>query len=142
MLIRDVMTPLAITANLRDGLRQTLDRMHERGIRHMPVLGEDGRLAGMISDRDVRRPDTVDEAGVARPFVLDNHVKVEDAMTAEPDTVRGDDHLLAAVDLMVRSKYGAIPVVDGERRVVGVVSTIDALTVLRNLLESGVDMEA
>jgi acetoin utilization protein AcuB len=141
MKISDVMTPWALTANLRDGLRQTFDRMHERNIRHLPVLGDDGRLVGIITERDVRRPDTLDEHGVAVPFVLDNSMRVEEAMTHHPDTVKADDDLLAAVDLMVKSKYGAIPVVDDAGALAGVVSAVDALKVLRSLLERGADAE-
>ena len=60
MKVSDYMTKDVVTANLRDGLRQTHERMHERLIRHMPVLGDDGKLAGIITDRDIRRPDFVD----------------------------------------------------------------------------------
>lgn len=136
MMIRDVMTPWAITANLRDGLHQTWERMRERGIRHMPVMAENDQLAGMISDRDVRRPDDLDADGVPRPFVLDNQTTVEQAMTPAPDRVRDVDPLITAVDLMIRSKYGALPVVDEDNTLVGLISAVDALRVLRDMLET------
>jgi acetoin utilization protein AcuB len=134
MLVRDYMTTDVVFANLRDGLHQTLVRMHERGIRHMPVLDDQERLAGFISERDLRRPDFVDpDENHARPFVLDDSFKIEQAMTMVPVTVGPGDDVLVAVDLFIDHHYGALPVVEGER-VVGILSTIDLLRAVRRRL--------
>lgn len=135
MLVRDYMTTEVVFANLRDGLHQTQLRMRERGVRHMPVLGDDNKLAGIISDRDVRRPDFVDpDPKVARPFVLDNNTTVGDAMTPNAITVGADDELSAALDLFIERHYGALPVVDGKDKVVGMLSTVDLLMAFRDQL--------
>lgn len=60
MFVRDYMTPAVVTAKLRDGLHQTFHRMLERGVRHMPLLGDAGEMVGIISERDIRRPEFVD----------------------------------------------------------------------------------
>ncbi|TNF31680.1 MAG: CBS domain-containing protein [Deltaproteobacteria bacterium] len=134
MLVRDYMTTDVVFANLRDGLHQTLVRMHERGIRHMPVLDDHERLAGIVSERDLRRPDFVDpDENHARAFILDDSIKVEQAMSPVPATVTPDDDALVAVDLFVERHFGALPVVEGDR-VVGIISTIDLLRALRNRL--------
>ena len=87
MRVRDYMTADVVYANLDDGLRQTFYRMRERGIRHMPVLGDREELVGIISDRDLRRPDWVDsEENVAHYYILDNASKVGGAMN--PRVVR------------------------------------------------------
>jgi len=134
MLVRDYMTTDVVFANLRDGLHQTVVRMHERGIRHMPVLDDRERLAGIVSERDLRRPDFVDpDDNHARAFILDDSIKVEQAMTPVPATVRPDDDVLVAVDMFLERHFGALPVVDGEK-VVGILSTIDLLRGLRERL--------
>ncbi|MEL6179227.1 MAG: CBS domain-containing protein [Myxococcota bacterium] len=126
--IRDIMTTEVVTANLRDGLRQTFYRMLERDIRHMPVLDDEERLVGIVSDRDLRRPDWVDaEENVAHYYLLDNNTKVESAMSAGPDTVGPEDNIAQAVALFRKNRYGALPVIDGERRVLGMVSIYDLL---------------
>jgi acetoin utilization protein AcuB len=128
MKIRDYMTTDVTTANLRDGMRQTFFRMRERGIRHMPVIGDRGELAGIISDRDLRRPDWVStEENVARYYLLDNAHKVKDAMTPDPVTVRADDEIAVAVALLTERRFGALPVVDDRGRLVGMISTVDLL---------------
>lgn len=134
MRVRDWMNDSPITANLRDGAHQTFTRMHEHGIRHMPVLGEDGRLAGMVSDRDLRRPDSLDDdPNVVHPWVLDNHTRVESLMTPRPLTVQAEAPLVEALDAMVEHRFGALPVLDGER-LVGVISATDLLRAYRQHL--------
>jgi len=137
MKVRDYMSTSVITANLRDGLHQTFHRMLERDIRHMPVVGDDEQLVGIISERDLRRPEFVDEdPNVANYYVLDNSVKVEKAMTAEPKTVRADSDLADALAIFVDHKYGALPVVDAGGRLVGVLSSVDMLRAFRDSLSA------
>ena len=88
----------------------------------------------MISERDIRRPKWVDDPNLARPYVLDNSVKVHEAMTGNPEVVAASDPVERALDVLIADRFGALPVVDGERRVVGIISTIDLLQALRDLL--------
>jgi len=137
MKVSDYMSAEVVTANLRDGLRQTFYRMRERGIRHMPVLGDDGAMVGVISDRDLRRPDWVDdEENVAHYYLLDNAHKVEDAMTRDPWFVHPDDPIQDAVDLVLKHRIGALPVVGEGRKLLGMISAVD---MLRAFHESGVE---
>lgn len=137
MKVRDYMSEGVFFANPEDGLRQTWDRMQERGIRHMPVLDDQEHIVGIISDRDLRRPGTLDVGGQADAFVLDNSMKVKEAMTGRPDTVRADDPLAAAVTLFVDKHYGALPVVGEQGEVLGMLSSVDLLRALQALLTKG-----
>lgn len=128
MKVRDYMTQDVVTANLADGLRQTFYRMRERDIHHMPVLGDGGELAGIISDRDLRRPDWVDdEENVAHYYLLDNAHKVADTMTKGPAVVSPDDEIQRAVDVMLKKRIGALPVVTNNGQLVGIISAVDML---------------
>ena len=55
--VSNFMTSKFLFAQPDDGIRQTFFRMRENEIRHMPVLDDERRLVGIISDRDLRRPD-------------------------------------------------------------------------------------
>ena len=135
MIVRKHMIDELVHANLRDGLHQTYRRMRERDIRHMPVIDDDGRLVGIISERDVLRPNFVDtEPNTSGAFVLDNKVRVEEAMTPNPITLHTDDGLGKALDLFLKHKFGALPVVDENETLVGILSTIDLLQVLKDQL--------
>jgi acetoin utilization protein AcuB len=128
MKVRDYMTSDVITANSEDGLRQTFYRMRERDIHHMPVLGDNDQLIGIISDRDLRRPDWVDdEENVAHFYLLDNAHKVGNTMTKSPAVVGPDDDILDAVAIMLNKPIGALPVVTEEGCLVGIIAAVDML---------------
>ncbi len=128
MKVCDYMSEAVITANLNDGLRQTFYRMRERSIRHMPVLDDESRLVGIISDRDLRRPDWVDEEeNVAHYYILDNAHKVKDTMTRGPVVVRQDAEISTAAEFFVTHRYGALPVLNEEGHMVGMSSPLDVI---------------
>lgn len=130
--VSDYMTRDLVTASLTDGLRQTFYRMRERDIRHMPVVDEREQLVGIISDRDLRRPDWVDdEENVAHYYVLDNAHKVKDSMTGDPACVSPEDDVRRAAGVIVEKRVGALPVVDAGGKLVGMISAIDLLRALQ-----------
>ncbi len=136
MKIRDYMTTDPVCANLKDGLHQTYTRMRERNIRHMPVLDDAGKLAGIVSERDLLRPDYVDsDPNVSGYFALDNKVKVSAAMTGEPVTVSPEMEVAEALSLFLYHRFGALPVIDDEGTLVGILSTIDMLWAFQKHLE-------
>jgi len=132
--VEQYMTSDVITANPRDGLRQTFYRMRERNIRHMPVVGDGDRVIGIISDRDLRRPDWIDdEENVAHYYLLDNEHKVENSMTREPRVVAPDAEIQQAVELILELRIGALPVVNDAGTLVGMISAIDLLKAFQDV---------
>ena len=135
MNVSDYMTTTVVSANPRDGLHQTFHRMLERNVRHMPVLGDHDELVGIISERDIRRPDFVDDdPNTVHYYVLDNNVKVSDAMSSEPATVTPSDSIQTALDIFIAHKYGALPVVDEAGKLVAILSALDLLKAFRDTL--------
>ncbi len=133
-LVRDWMSNTVVSANLNDGLHQTRERMMERDIRHMPVLDDMEQLVGIISDRDIRRPDTLDVGGVSEAFRIDNTTKVHEVMTAPAAHVNPSTPLQSALTLIGARGFGAVPVVDEDLRVVGMLSAWDLLRAFRACL--------
>jgi acetoin utilization protein AcuB len=111
-------------ANLHD----VLIRMNRQGYRHLPVV-DDGRLVGIITDRDVRlavnSPVVEEDAHLTRQDVLEG-IKVYDCMTPDPQCATSDMPASEAADLLSLNKFGAMPVVD-DGKLVGMISTIDFL---------------
>ena len=137
MIAGDLMTPNPVTVTPQASVAETWDLMRELDIRHLPVI-QDGALVGMLSDRDLASLDVgrvLAAEGVeavrrelAMPVVK---VMTSDVIFVEPDTELGD-----VVELLIENKIGAIPVVRPEtREVVGIVSYIDALRALQDLLQ-------
>jgi acetoin utilization protein AcuB len=111
-------------ANLHD----VLIRMNRQGYRHLPVV-DDGKLVGIITDRDVRlavnSPVVEEDAHLTRQEVLEG-IKVYDCMTPDPQCATSDMPAAEAADLLSLNKFGAMPVVD-DGKLVGMISTIDFL---------------
>ena len=137
MTARDLMTPDPVTVTPQASVAEAWDLMRELDIRHVPVI-QDGALVGMLSDRDlayldVARVLTAGGADALRRELGTPVVKVmrSDVIFVEPETEVSD-----LVDLLIENKIGAIPVVRPDtREVVGIVSYIDALRALQELLQ-------
>jgi acetoin utilization protein AcuB len=128
MRVSQYMTDKLITARPEDGSRSTFFRMREHGIRHVPVVGGDGKLVGIISDRDLRRPDWVDQdPDLAHVYHLDDETTVGDLMTPSPIILHTYDTLHRAVELFLEHRFGCLPVLDKTEALVGIVSPIDLL---------------
>ena len=115
------MTPNPCTISPSETLDVALDQMRQFGVRHLPVL-EEGRLIGIISDRDAERA----------AFRPDSHkppepVCVRDVMRFTPLTVLEEDTLEEAARLLVHCRIGALPVVNPDGNLLGVISVVDLL---------------
>ncbi|HRI10010.1 MAG TPA: CBS domain-containing protein [Nannocystaceae bacterium] len=128
MRVSQYMTAKVVTARPADGARQTFFRMRELGIRHLPVVDDDHRLVGLISDRDLRRPGWVDEApDLAHVYQLSDDLTVGDLMTTNVMVVHTYDPLHKAARIFVDRRFGALPVLDKDQALVGVLSPIDII---------------
>jgi CBS domain-containing protein len=88
------------------------------------VTTPDGRLAGVLTERDVfgRLVDPAGDVDLNRP--------VETLMTTSPHTLTLEQSVRDAIDLMQTGRYRNIPIVDGEGLLVGVVRPQDVLKYL------------
>lgn len=109
-------------ASLRDA--DQLMRAHE--IRHLPVLDQ-GRLVGVVSDRDLRLLE-------ATACVNPSTTQVDEAMTEHPFIVTGDTALDEVASIMSEHKYGSV-IVMGRDGVEGIFTAVDACRVLAEVLQ-------
>jgi acetoin utilization protein AcuB len=108
--------------------------MEEKRFRRLPVV-KDGILVGIVTDLDIRK-------ALNSPFVfhealydeyLQNEIKVEACMTANPLTVSPDSDILDAAVIMHQEKIGGLPVVE-ENRLVGIITISDLIEMLIEFL--------
>lgn len=130
MYARDAMTEHPATLTARQTLGDALQRLGALEVRHLPVVDEGGRLLGMLSERDLLGalgpPGTPVEL-IDRTFAR----TIDTLMTADVLAAEPDSPLVDLVDAMIHKKVGAMPIIDAERHVVGIVSYVDVLRVLR-----------
>ena len=126
---RAVMTVDPVTVTVGDYLLDAAGRMVSYRIRDLPVIDGDGRVVGMLTDRDVRSAlgDPLRAVEDQAVRVAAQPRRVGDAMTEEPAVVRADTPLSEVIGYFVDARLGAVPVVDRAERLVGIVSYVDVL---------------
>lgn len=97
---------------------RALRALAELDVRHLPVVNGSDEVVGILSDRDLA-PYIDDAGGRKKP--------VSDVMSADVITVEVETGLDEIIDLFVENRFGAVPVVDGDGRLAGVISYIDVL---------------
>ena len=137
MKVSRYMTQKLITATPEMTVKQAFLLMRTHRVRHIPVV-EGEELAGIISDRDLRRPRWAEQLDdwTAYYQVDDNHL-VSDIMTRNPETVRASDDIRKAVAILRDRRYGALPVLNKDGELVGILSAQDLLGALDELLAKG-----
>ena len=121
MTVADLMTAPAIVVRSDITARTALARMRRADVRHLAVTDAHERLVGVLSDRDLVR-------------VTPPGKKVRALMTADVLTVRPETLAREASALLLDNKIGALPVVDGEGRVIGMVTETDFVRVAHQAL--------
>jgi acetoin utilization protein AcuB len=115
-------------------VRSAFAKMRIGHFRHLLVVKE-GKLIGMVTDRDLRRPDLSDDAeGWMDFYDLDESVRVADIMSRDLEVVAADDPLSRAVDLFLEHHFGALPVIEADGRLAGVLTTHDVIRATHELL--------
>ena len=126
MLVQDLMTTDVYTVDRNEALL-TADRMMSLGrIRHVVVVGDEGEVAGVVSQRDLFHSGLIKALGYgthAMQKALDTLV-VKEVMSTNVVTTRPDTPLKNAAELMFTRKVGCLPVVDGSR-LVGILTESD-----------------
>ena len=130
------MTQKLITVTPSMSVKQAFLLMRTHRVRHIPVV-EGEELVGIISDRDLRRPRWAEdlEDWTAYYQINEDH-SVADIMTRAPETVRASDDILKAVRIFREHRYGALPVLNKDSELVGILSAQDLLGALEELLTS------
>ena len=127
--VADLMTADVIAIGAGDSLANAYRTMRLNRIRHLPVVGRDGHLAGIVTHRDLLaassssltvplEEDRVRLLGLARVVdVMETHVSV-----AAPGDLAAE-----AGERMIRHKIGCLPVVEADGRLAGIVTEEDFL---------------
>ena len=122
--VRDIMTSGAECAGIDDTLVDAARKMRDLDVGALPICGEDNRLKGVVTDRDIvircvadgRDPSTV---------------KVSELAEGKPVTIGADDSAEEALKTMQEHGVRRLPVIDGHD-LVGMLSQADIAVNLRD----------
>ena len=130
MRVRELMNRNLLTIAESSSCRDAVARMHRARIRHLPVLNGDGILVGVITDRDLRHhlfsPPVYRAIGTISVDEQLQAARVSEIMSAPAITVESSQDVPEAARIMIESKIGSLPVVEGGR-LVGIITETDLL---------------
>jgi len=141
--VKDAMTRDPFTIDPEAPVATAVEVMRERGLRHLPVIDEAGRLVGMLSDSDLRcamfAPALAEHLsasarrrlrGLSEAF---ENLRVKDVMSWDALTIGPEALLAQAAAIMYEAHVGSLPVVENGR-LVAIVTERDVLKMLARTL--------
>jgi CBS domain-containing protein len=114
---RDIMTADVTCVGEKETLAEAAHKMADLGVGSLPICGDDNRLKGMITDRDI----------VVKVLAKDrdpSRVSAGELGAGKPVTIGADDDVAEVLRTMAAHKVRRLPVIDGHR-LVGIVAVAD-----------------
>jgi CBS domain-containing protein len=118
---RDLMTEGCECVNEGDTVADAAKRLAQLNVGAMPICGDDDKLKGMLTDRDI----TVKVVAEGRD---PSSVTAADLAEGVPITVSVDDSADQVMRAMAENKVRRVPVLDNDKNLVGIVSQADVAT--------------
>ncbi len=136
MYVKDVMHSDVISTPLGTSVQEAFEIMRDGGFRHLPVLDEFGKVAGILSDRDLHSVGAIykDEATGTEDFLVTEDTTVDKIMATNPFSVSPDDSASFAIDIIREKRIGCLIVSKGGE-LLGVLSYLDLLDALKKILD-------
>jgi acetoin utilization protein AcuB len=140
MFVSRSMTQKVITTGPEASVFDAYEKMSHNRIRHLPVIDADGRLIGIVTDRDIRSAlpySKLKDLAHTTDTEKVKDLKVMDIMTTDPKTIGPHHTIQDALVLIQELRVGALPVVDKEGKLKGILSVRDLLRAFINVLGFG-----
>jgi len=137
--VSSIMTTAVVTAGPGETVGDALRLLDDQSIRHLPIV-EDGRLVGVLSDRDLREYRLPLMEEVEHPDRADALMRtpLSEVMNPTVLTLEPTESVRTAIDLLIEYGVGALPVVEpgAEKKLVGILSYVDILRALRDTCDA------
>jgi CBS domain-containing protein len=150
---KEIMTKPALGVHSSDTVKSVLELLAEKRISGVPVVDENNKIIGIISDTDILRyahqisvvplsnlsgwispyADISDLASVRKGFELLHRTTVEQIMTKKVYSADQDAPANKVAELMNRRKINRVPVVDADGKLVGIITRSDMVQCMANL---------
>lgn len=134
MLVKDWMSKKVITVNVNDSMQHAINLLMEHDISMMPVL-EDGKLMGVVTDRDLKRASPSDAVmlDIQRILYLLSKLEVGAIMSRYPTTLSIDQTMEEAAEILLYNKISGAPVLDASGEIKGIITKSDMFKAMMSL---------
>lgn len=131
-LVSDWMSKDVITVTPDTTLPDAHQLMMREEIRRLPVVGENGRLLGIVTLGDIRgaEPSAATSLSVWELNYLLANLKLEKIMTSDPVTITPEATIGQAARAMLEHRISGLPVVDEDHRLVGIITESDIFSMV------------
>ena len=124
LFVHEIMTKGVVTLPPTSSISDVARLFSERRYRHVPIVSTDGRVIGLISDRDVLKHQATSSSR-DRDKEPVSTIMVSEVLVATPDTFIRD-----VARTMFQEKIGSLPIIDGDNALVGIVTRSDIMRAL------------
>ena len=140
MFVSNSMTRKVLTVEPETDIFTAQELMADHKIRHLPVTEPNGRLIGIVTDRDIRS--ALPYKFFKQPSVVVEEdsfskLKIKDIMTRDPITISPTYTIQDALLVIQDARVGALPVVKEDGILTGIISVRDLLRAFINVLGIG-----
>ena len=125
MRVKDVMNTEIFVLHEADEIIQASKFMKKERIRNLPVVDEHNKLIGLVTLREL-----VDALTDSQKDLTIGDIMIREVKAIGPDTP-----LKGAIEVMLINKFGSMPIVDSNRKLLGMVTELDLLKKLYSLAE-------
>lgn len=133
MIIAPYIRRAVVTVKPLDSVRHARELLERHRINQLPVV-VDGRVVGIVTDRDLRDvfPSVLESARHIRrhPELDPDRIPVRDVMAPRVVTLAADASVAEAAAVLRRERIGAVPIVDEDGRLRGILTRSDLLGAL------------
>jgi acetoin utilization protein AcuB len=123
--VRDVMVAPVITVKETDDFALVQEKIALYDVRHLPVVNETGSLVGIITQRDlyqIHSPRRLEDGSWYYDKEALHKFLLKRVMLPNPYSLKPGNSLHEAMETMVRSKFGCIPIVDDYKKPCGILT--------------------
>jgi len=124
MLIEEIMITDVLTLSPENTVKDALDAMRVKKIRHLPILSEDGTVVGIVTDRNLKEvvPSYISDIKDSSLY----NTLLSEVMTKNPIVGHPMDFVEEAAVLFYDNKIGSLPIVSN-KKLVGIITETDLL---------------
>lgn len=123
-----IMTDHVMTVTPQDDLKEVVDLINKKKIRHVPVV-ENGHVVGMISRTDINRLtfSSLFEGQEGADEAVLTMLSISQVMTHKPRVIQATQTIREVAEIFADEEFHALPVVNEEGKIAGIVTTTDLI---------------
>lgn len=134
--VADLMITNLVTLKENDSLAKAKELMHEKNIRNIPIVDDEGECVGMLTQREYLRHafHLVSQFGTQLLLKKEQQTPIANAMNRDILTVSPETDLDMAAEFFIENKYGCLPVTQNGK-LVGILTPVDFVKLAHKMLK-------